>query len=195
MARAKPPAADKRAAAADRETLERVSRGDPAAMEPLYQRFAARAFAICLRILRERHEAEEVLQETFLEIWRRAKEYDPKRGAIEAWVATIARTRAIDHLRTQRTANRVAEQAQPASVLSTPPAAPDTAASEGQDKVRVAKALKSLPTGQRHALELAYFEGLSHTEIAERTGDPLGTVKTRVRLGMEKLASLIKGRD
>jgi RNA polymerase sigma-70 factor (ECF subfamily) len=195
MARGRPPAADKRAAEADRQTLERVSRGDPAAMEPLYQRFAARAFAICLRILRERHEAEEVLQETFLEVWRRAKEYDPRRGAIEAWVATIARTRAIDHLRTQRTANRVAEAAQPTSVLSTPPTAPDTAAAESQDKVRVEKALKSLPTGQRHALELAYFEGLSHTEIAERTGDPLGTVKTRVRLGMEKLAALIKGRE
>jgi RNA polymerase sigma-70 factor, ECF subfamily len=164
-------------------------------MEPLYQRFAARAFAICLRILRERHEAEEVLQETFMEVWRRAREYDAKRGAIEAWVATIARTRAIDHLRTQRTARRVTEAAQPTSVLSTPPAPPDVSASDGEDRSRVAAALKALPTGQRNALELAYFEGLSHTEIAERTGDPLGTVKTRVRLGMEKLAALIKGRD
>lgn len=179
--------------AADRALLRQVALGSGVAMRAVYARCGARAFAVALRLLPSRADAEEVLQETFLEVWKRAREFDPERGGLEPWVTTIARTRAIDRLRSLGTASRVAEGAshQPPPVSATPPA-PDEAASLGQGRGRVLKALKALPPEQREVVELAYFEGLSQREIAERTGDPLGTVKTRARLALEKLGDLLR---
>ena len=182
-------------ASPEKEMLLKVARGDTGALKPLYERYGGRAFAICLRILHDRAEAEEVLQETFMEVWRRAREYDPRRGGLESWIATIARTRSIDHLRSQRTVNRVTQHARPSGTMSAAPAPPDQSAAEAEDRERVSAALKTLPPEQRTVLELAFFEGLSHSEIASRTGDPLGTVKTRVRLGMEKIAALLPDLD
>lgn len=178
----------------DRLALQRLARGDSGALKLVYQRFGGRAYAICLRILKDRSEAEEVLQETFMEVWRRARDYDPKRGGIEAWIATIARTRSIDHLRSQRTSEKVTMNVRPSGTMSVAPASPDQSAAASEDKAAVAAAIQNLPPEQRGVIELAFFEGLSHSEIAARTGDPLGTVKTRVRLGMEKLASLLPER-
>jgi RNA polymerase sigma-70 factor (ECF subfamily) len=145
---------------------------------------------VALRVLRERSEAEEVLQETFLEVWRRAREYAPSRGTVEAWLLTITRTRAIDRLRSRAARGRMAE-AKGAEPQESGPSLPDALSSAAQEAKRVSTALKSLPLEQRRALELAYWEGLSQTEIAERTGQPLGTVKTRVRLALLKLAALL----
>jgi RNA polymerase sigma-70 factor (ECF subfamily) len=161
-------------------------------MRTVYSRCSGRAWAVALRVLGSRADAEEVLQETFLEVWRRAREFDPSRGAMEAWVMTISRTRAIDRKRSLGTVARIAEDAaaQPPPV-SASPVDPSDAAALGQDRARVAAAMRELPPEQRVVVELAYFEGLSQREIAERTGDPLGTVKTRSRLALEKLASLL----
>jgi RNA polymerase sigma-70 factor (ECF subfamily) len=187
-----PPATRASDPAADRALLQQVALGSSEAMRVLYARCARRAWAVALRILGSRADAEEVLQETFLEVWRRAREYDPSRGGVETWVTTIARTRSIDRKRALGTVARIAEDAaqQPPPVSSTQ-ADPSEAAALGQEQARVATALRELPPEQRTVVELAYFEGLSQREIAERTGDPLGTVKTRARLALEKLATLL----
>lgn len=161
-------------------------------MRTVYGRCSGRAWAVALRILGSRADAEEVLQETFLEVWRRAREFDPSRGGLETWVTTIARTRSIDRRRSLGTVARIAEDVahQPPPISAAPPD-PSEAAVLGQDRARVAAALRELPPDQRTVVELAYFEGLSQREISERTGDPLGTVKTRARLALEKLATLL----
>jgi len=180
-----PPATD-----SEPELLARAGRGDADALEALYRRHAPRAMGVALRVLRERSDAEEVLQETFMEVWKRAREYTPLRGSVEAWLLTIARTRAIDRLRSRAARGRMVE-AKSAEPLESGPSLPDALSSAAQDARRVLSALEALPAEQRRALELAYWEGLSQTEIAERTGQPLGTVKTRVRLALAKLAGLL----
>ncbi len=179
--------------AADRALLQQVALGSGKAMREVYARCGGRAFAVTLRLLPSRADAEEVLQEAFLEVWRRAREFDPARGGLETWVTTIARTRAIDRLRAMGTVARVVEGVshQPPPVSATPQA-PDESAALGQDRARVQAALKQLPPEQRVVVELAYFEGLSQSEIAARTGIPLGTVKTRARLALEKLGDLLR---
>jgi RNA polymerase sigma-70 factor (ECF subfamily) len=179
--------------AADRALLQQVALGSGVAMREVYARCGAKAFAVTLRLLPSRADAEEVLQEVFLDVWKRAREFDPDRGGLETWVTTIARTRAIDRLRSMGTTARTVEGAthQPPPVSATP-LAPDEASAQGQHRQRVAAALKQLPREQREVVELAYFEGLSQREIAERTGDPLGTVKTRARLALEKLGDLLR---
>jgi len=171
--------------------VERVAQGDGVALRALYDRCAARAMAVARRILGDPQEAEEVVQETFVQVWRQADRFDAQRGSPAAWVSTIARSRAIDRLRSREAGERVqvavrAEDGDPRSA----PAAGDVAESR-ELRQRVGAALHSLPAEQRRTLELAYFEGLSQSQIAARLGDPLGTVKTRVRLGLSRLAALL----
>ena len=179
--------------ARDRELLARVAQGDVAALRSLYDQHAPRAITIAFRILRNREEAEDIVQETFLEVWRRAAQFDPGRGGAVAWVVTIARSRAIDRLRSRSIAGRtIASAAEEAEAMQ--PVAPPTPAVEvdrRRDERRVAAALGALPPAQRRTIELAYFEGLSQSEIAARTDCPLGTVKMRVKLAMAKLADLL----
>jgi RNA polymerase sigma-70 factor (ECF subfamily) len=176
----------------DRQLATRVALGDSAALRQIYDRCVGRAYAIALRILRTRADAEEVIQETFLQVWKKAREYDPRRGGLEAWVVTIARTRAIDRMRGRGAATRLTEHVQFEPVPeSARPLQPDVVAESHQEQARVRAALAQLPLEQRAVLELAFYEGLSHRDISERTGQPLGTVKTRVRLGMLKLSTLL----
>ena len=177
-------------AAADRRLLNRVIGGDAEALRSIYDRCSARAFGIAQQILRARPDAEEILQETFLEVWKRAREFDPARGSVEGWVVTIARSRSIDRLRARGAAARTRES-DPSSSMSQAAPPPLEAAERREARERVGAALNALPVEQREVLELAYFEGLSQSEIAARLAQPLGTVKTRVRLGMEKLAGLL----
>jgi RNA polymerase sigma-70 factor (ECF subfamily) len=146
--------------------------------------------SVARRILSDPQEAEEVVQETFVQVWRQASRYDAERGSPAAWVATIARSRAIDRLRAREANERVRSAARDADEAGASPAAGDVA-EERELKRRVDAALSALPQEQRRTLELAYFEGLSQTQIAARLGDPLGTVKTRVRLGLSRLATLL----
>jgi RNA polymerase sigma-70 factor (ECF subfamily) len=177
----------------DRDLLARVAEGDVDALRTLYDQHAARALATAQRILRRQEEAEDVVQDTFIEVWRRAGQYDSDRGGAGGWIVTIARSRAIDRVRASGTAGRVLEGADVVPGLA--PAAltsPAAMTEERRNEVRVVTALAALPAEQRETIELAYFEGLTQSEIAVKTGNPLGTVKMRVKLGMKKLTGLLK---
>jgi RNA polymerase sigma-70 factor (ECF subfamily) len=158
--------------------LKRLAAGDHGALGEFYDLFAGLVNALALRILRDVAEAEDVVQEVFVQVWRQAARYDPARGNPEAWLCTLARTRAIDRLRARLVRRR------PEVAESAPPVTP---APNAADALAVRDALADLPAEQRHALELAYYEGLSQSEIARRLNQPLGTVKTRMRTAMIRL--------
>jgi RNA polymerase sigma-70 factor (ECF subfamily) len=178
---------------ADDDLMRAISRGDESALGTLYDRYRLILFGLILRILHDRQEAEDVLQEAFLQVWRRAKDFDPERGRTFTWLVTIARSRALDRLRMISSRSRFVEadeQMVSDEVIDT---AEVLAKSEQGEIVR--QALRELPDEQRRALLLAYFEGLTQAEIAERLGDPLGTVKTRMRSGLIKLRELLRDRS
>ena len=178
-----------RAAAADEALLRRVMAGDARALRQLYDRCAPVALAVAQRILRSREEAEDVLQETFLEAWRSAERFDARRGTAAAWLIAIARSRALDRIRARGSSERAAQAL--AREDAAPVPLPIEPAEARQDRERIQAALASLPPEQRTVLELAYFEGLTQSEIAARTGDALGTIKTRCRLALQKLAGAL----
>ena len=170
--------------------LSRIASGDQKALRALYERCAGQALAVALRLLREPRDAEEIVQEAFIEVWRRVDSYDPARGSASAWLVSIARNRAIDRLRAGQSVARMKVAMRPETDASHHPA-PREEAEARQDRQRIRVALDALPTDQRQALELAYFEGCTQQEIATRTGEALGTVKTRVRLGLQKMDKLL----
>lgn len=175
--------------AEDAPVVEAVRRGDARALEDLYRRHGPRIYALLLRMLRESADAEEILQETFVAAWRRAGEYASSRGSVEAWLITLARSRAIDRIRNRGARLRLVRQSEQLAPAEPPAEEPP----DVHARTRLRKALGALPPEQRRAIELAYWEGLSQSEISEHTGDPLGTVKTRVRLGLQRLAELLAG--
>jgi RNA polymerase sigma-70 factor (ECF subfamily) len=166
----------------------RIAAGDATALRSAYDEYAGRVLALSLRILRSKAEAEDVVQDTFLEVWRRASEFDGSRGELSSWIMSMARSRSIDRVRRARVRLRYAESSEPEPSMTTP----DDQAAMHQDGARVRGVLESLPPEQRSALELAYFDGLTQQQIAERTGIPLGTVKTRLRLALEKLSNQLE---
>jgi RNA polymerase sigma-70 factor (ECF subfamily) len=172
----------------DAALLARAAAADQDAFRRLYERHSGAALALALRVLQSRGEAEEVVQEVFVELWRRAAAYDRTRGQVRSWILTITRNRAIDLMRARGVAQR-SRLRQPDPPEATEPAS-DRLENE-QDRRRIATALTALPAEQREVIELAYFQGLTQSEIAQRTGTPLGTVKTRVRAAMSKLVGLL----
>lgn len=189
------PAADpapsaQRTEADDRELATRLRRGDPQALEALYDRYGGTVLALLRRIVGHSGEAEDLLQEVFLQAWRRAPEYDVGRGSFAAWIFTIARNRALDVVRAPRFRDRDRERQPPEE----PVAQRDTPEQEvvlGERAQAVQKALSELSTAQREAIELAYYGGLSHSEIANKTGEPLGTIKSRLNQAAARLRAVL----
>jgi RNA polymerase sigma-70 factor, ECF subfamily len=184
------PAAESQAE--DVSCLRRVASGDQGGAAALYDRHARPLYSLILRIVGDETEAEDVLQDVFAQAFGQASRYDASRGAVAAWLLTIARSRAIDRVRTRRTRGEM-RSGEVQTLDDMPDLRPDAASvmlDEEQSRL-VRQALGDLPLLQRIAIELAYYEGLSHTEIAERLEQPLGTVKTRIRLGLLKLRDVL----
>ena len=173
----------------DVDLLHAVARGDEAALARLYDHYRVILFGLLVRILSSREEAEDVLQDVFIQVWRRAADFDQKRGRPFTWLVTLARSRAIDRLRQLGARQRLATGAAENQAEAVSDALADTFRSEQKEIVQ--RALAELPEEQRHALMLAYYDGLTQSEIASRLGTPLGTVKTRMRAGMNKLRQLL----
>jgi RNA polymerase sigma-70 factor, ECF subfamily len=170
--------------------LRQIAGGDREAFRRFYDRYATLAFTFALRLLGSQSDAEDLLQEVFLQVWRQAQTYSPERGSPEAWLITITRSRAIDKLRSIRRRDMIVlTPDEPARVEHVEQVQRPTQASEA--KLTVQGVMAKLPEAQRLVLELAYFDGLTQTEIAERLGEPLGTVKTRMRAGLERLRGFL----
>ncbi len=173
----------------DIDLLHAVARRDELALAALYDRYRLILFGLLVRILNSREEAEDVLQEVFLQVWRRAVDFDEQRGRPFTWLVTLTRSRAIDRLRVLASRQRLADSAAQDATDEVSDAVADTLHAEQREIV--GRALASLPEEQRRTLKLAYFEGLTQSEIAAQLGTPLGTVKTRMRAGMIKLRELL----
>ena len=178
-----PDAASRPSPGADGDLVARAAQGDERAIGSLYDRYGAVLYAVAYRIVGQRADAEEVVLEAFAQAWRDAPRFEAGRGSVAGWLTMIARSRALDLVRARSRRDRITASAA-ADRPGTPPAMgefrPDPGGALDHDE------------RQRQAIELAYFEGLSQSEIAERLKEPLGTVKTRVRLGMQKLRECLR---
>ena len=194
MERISPPAAEERGFLAsgpsDLELVERIRQGEQAALDLLYKRYSSPVYSLVWKILQNAEEAEDVALDVFWQVWRQADRYDPARGAPPAWIFTLARSRAIDRLRARnRREDRTISIDDPAVHIDPldENATPDQIVSFRQSRDAVRAAMTKLSAVQREAVELAFLKGLTHVEIAEKLGQPLGTVKTRIRQGLIRL--------
>ena len=170
----------------DGALVARVAAGDMRAFETLYDRYRAQAFGLAVRLTHRRGTAEEVTQDAFLTLWRKASHYDPRRGRVGPWLLTFVRHRAIDSLRSGARRERTVELESAAERLEAPDRTDDVVAAREQSR-DAHRLVKELPAEQREVIELAYFGGMTQGEIAAKVGIPIGTVKGRSRLALEKL--------
>jgi RNA polymerase sigma-70 factor (ECF subfamily) len=179
--------------AADRHTLEGMARGEHAAMAELYDRHGRLVYSLALRVLRDQGDAEDVVQDVFAQAWRQASRYESTRGSVISWLMNLTRSRAIDRLRSRRARPETGADAGEATRMPdlAPPIDEQLALSDQAERIRAA--VEQLSLLQRVAIELAFYEGLTHVEIAERLELPLGTVKTRIRQGLSKLKERLAG--
>ena len=170
----------------DGALIAAIRSGNQDAMAQLYARYSSVVYAVALRVLGDTAAAEDVLQEIFIQLWRNPGAFDSGRGNLAPWLAVITRNRAVDSLRKRRPQTEISE--------TTVSVEPDLAgeADRGRAMEKVRAVLKDMPEAQRSSLEMAYFEGYSHSEIAEKTGEPLGTVKTRIRNGLMLLRKAVE---
>jgi RNA polymerase sigma-70 factor (ECF subfamily) len=168
--------------------MSAIRAGNQDAMAKLYDRYSSVVYAVALRVLGDASAAEDILQEIFMQLWRNPSAFDASRGNLAPWLAVIARNRALDVLRKRRPQTEIDE-----TVISIEP---DLAASADRSRVagKVRAMLQQMPAPQRSALEMAYFEGYSHSEISQKTGEPLGTIKTRIRTGLLQLRKAVETR-
>jgi len=166
---------------ADAALIARIRSGEQDAMAELYDRYAALVYSVALRVLADTGAAEDVLQEVFMQLWRHPASFDARRGSLGPWLAVIARHRAIDALRKRRPQTDLED-----AVIAIE-ADLEGAAERSRAVEKIRASLHAMPDKQRMALEMAFFEGMTHTEIAAQTGEPLGTVKTRIRAALVAL--------
>lgn len=169
--------------------VSRCSTGEQSALESLYDETSSYVYGVALGILRDPADADEVTLDVYSQVWRSAAVYSAQRGSVLAWLLTLARSRAIDRLRSRSSRNRREEVIgdDAPAVFCAGGDSPEQSAAHAQMGSRVRLALDALPAEQRQLVELAYFHGMSHAELASHLGQPLGTVKTRIRMGMMKL--------
>jgi RNA polymerase sigma-70 factor, ECF subfamily len=179
-------------ASEDRRTIERMIERDAAALADLYDRYARPVYSLACRILSDRTEAEDVVQEVFSQAWRQAGAYDARRAPVAGWLLMMARTRAIDRLRARNGRVQTVPSLPTLPDLPDSQQGPEALAIGEEEAARVRAALETLTDSQRSAIQLAYYEGLSQSDIAERLREPLGTVKTRIRTGLLKLRSALR---
>lgn len=178
--------------ASDAELIGRAAQGEARALEVLYDRYSGVVFSFALRIVADRQLAEEILQEAFFRAWQQGSNFSAGRGSFITWMLSITHNLSIDEIRKRRRRPQKADSEEPEQVLA---AVPDTSAgADVEDEVwlgslrdTIGGALAQLPPAQRQAIEMAYFRGMTQREIAEALGEPLGTIKTRMRLGLQKL--------
>lgn len=170
----------------DWSLLLRIREQDEAALSELYDRYSGLVYSQAYRILRDAGAAEEVLQDLFYQVWRTAEKFDASRGSLPGWLLVAARNRAISKLRGR--SGRFEQPEENAVALST---SLESSSTQNLLLEKVRTVMDSLPPAQREAIEFAYFEGMSHSEIAEKTGEPLGTIKTRIRSAMEMLKKVL----
>jgi RNA polymerase sigma-70 factor (ECF subfamily) len=177
----------------DQAAIARIARGDASGLAELYDRHAKPVYSLALRILGSQSEAEDIVQDVFSQAWSQASRYDARKGRVAAWLLTLARSRSIDRLRALRVrrADAVEDHRIDLENLVDGGLPPDARVVSADERARVRGAVAQLPLLQRTALELAYYEGLTHTEIAARLEEPLGTVKTRIRSGLARLRELL----
>ena len=175
--------------AEDESLVRRMAAGEEQALGALYDRWYPLVHGVVSRLLRQPDDVEDVVEETFWQAWRQAARFDASRGAVQTWLLTIARSRALDRARSLRRRREEPLEGDDGETVVQQPAEGDPGLdAEASERRRIViAALDGLPAEQREALELGYFGGLSQSEIAERTGQPLGTIKTRMRLAMQKL--------
>jgi len=178
-----------RSNAEDVALIRRMCDADETALGALYDRWMRSLYSLVFHLLKDADEAEDVVEETFWQAWRKASSYEPSRGAVSTWLLTIGRRRALDRLRAKgrRREESLTQEGGVLADMIAPGPDPSAVAEASERRTHVVAALRELPEEQREVLELGYFQGLSQAEIADATGQPLGTVKTRMRLAMQKL--------
>ncbi len=180
----------------DASLMERILQRDAQALETLYDRYARPVYSLVLRISQQPASAEEIVQDVFMQLWRNARQYQATRGPLEPWLFTVARNRALDFLRLKREKQRRREDSAdfdlPPSALVQPN--PEAAMDQARRAEKVRALMSSLPEPQRRAIELAFFEGLTHSEISAAIGEPLGTVKSWIRGGLLRLRESLEER-
>jgi len=180
-------AIDPTAMAADSELMARVCAGDELALAAIYDRYSGVVYGVALRVVADTSAAEDILQEVFIQLWRNPASFDGRRGNLGAWLAVIARNRAIDAVRKRRHEIDVDEIVIPVECELADETERRRMAASAREK------MAAMPAAQRTALEMAFFEGLTHSEIAAKTGEPLGTIKTRIRSGLLALRECLQG--
>jgi RNA polymerase sigma-70 factor (ECF subfamily) len=192
MSSASPYSAAKRAGTEEAKIVRRIVAGEPDALSDLYARYSGMLLALARRVLGNTSDAEEVLQECFLQVWKQAGRYDPARSSVSTWLVLITRSRAIDRLRSRKVGDKAvtAVKQEKLDTHTSPKGVGDVLMQERRQRLR--REMKDLPDEQRAVLEMAFYKGMTQREISEETGIPLGTVKTRTLLAMRKLRKALE---
>jgi RNA polymerase sigma-70 factor, ECF subfamily len=177
----------------DRLAVDRMAQGDTSSLATLYDRHARAIYSLAIRILSDAAEAEDVVQEVFTQAWRQASRYDAARAPVAGWLMIITRARSLDRLRRRKSRITATELDASTPHPRDPDPSQELQAITAEQAERLRGALGALPDGQRTAIELAYYQGLTQTDIAERLQQPLGTIKTRIRTGLLKLREVLAG--